>query len=274
MIYICTALYEEAAPLIEKLKLKKNMSISKFQVFEGNDYRLFICGVGKIKASIAVTYIFSRFSPSQQDMLINIGICGASNKSFQTGEAFMINKIFDKDSNRSYYPDMLFKHGFKESSLVSTSTVQKDGEESKCFTLVDMEASGVYEAAIMFIKTNQVVFIKVVSDHLESKSLEKGFIYELMEKASEEIYNWLEAIKHWNSNSPSFTQEEKNILFKVVCNLKLSETMKNEFLQYLKYYSLSYGKMTDLLSVYENIQCKSRNEGKRYLAEIKERIIN
>ncbi|MDT8716781.1 hypothetical protein IAI10_08930 [Clostridium sp. 19966] len=274
MVYICTALYEEAEPFIEKLKLKKNLNITKFQVFESDEYRLMICGVGKIKASIAVTYMLSIFKPSHRDVFINVGICGTSNMNFQIGEIFIINKILDKDTYRSYFPDIIFKHEFKESQLVSASAVEKNIMEKDKFDLVDMEASSVYEAAVTFMQTNQVIFIKIISDYLEVNNLDKSFICSLMSGASEKICSWLQSIKSWNQYIPSFTEEEKNIIEKVTLNLRLSETMKNEFIQYTKYYRLNHGEILNVLETYRSMECKSRNEGKRYLAEIKQKLIS
>ena len=55
MIYYCMAFYPEARPFIRKLKLKKCAAESHFQIFENEDVRLILTGIGEVQAAAAVS---------------------------------------------------------------------------------------------------------------------------------------------------------------------------------------------------------------------------
>ena len=57
MITFFTALYPEAKGLIEYLKLKQNHSETLYQLFEGEQVRLVITGVGMISAATAAAKV-------------------------------------------------------------------------------------------------------------------------------------------------------------------------------------------------------------------------
>ena len=59
MLYIVTALYIEAKPLISLFNLKKDNIYTKFQVFSNKNIKLIISGTGKIKSATALTYLIS-----------------------------------------------------------------------------------------------------------------------------------------------------------------------------------------------------------------------
>ena len=77
MIYLCSSMYIEAEPFIKKLNLKKDTSVTKFQIFNNEDFMFIITGIGKIKSSIAATYMLTKYEPHESDIFINIGLCGA-----------------------------------------------------------------------------------------------------------------------------------------------------------------------------------------------------
>jgi spore photoproduct lyase len=72
MIYIVTALAGEAIPLINAFKLKKDLSFTKFDLFKNDEIRLIVSGIGKIRSSIATTYLLVKNSPSSDDRILNV----------------------------------------------------------------------------------------------------------------------------------------------------------------------------------------------------------
>ena len=168
MIYICTFMYKEAVSFIKQLNLKKDFTHMKFDIFRSEEAMLVISGIGKVRAAIAVAYLLGKNEPGKFDLLANIGICGAGNPGIAVGKVFYCNKIIDNDTKMTFYPDMLFKHPFDEASIETFSKlVSRPDEESLEGYLADMEASGVFQAASVFLRPHQLVFIKVVSDHLD-----------------------------------------------------------------------------------------------------------
>ncbi|SHG95605.1 5'-methylthioadenosine/S-adenosylhomocysteine nucleosidase family protein [Tepidibacter thalassicus] len=274
MIFICTSMYYEAYPFIKKLNLKKDCNSRKFQIFKNENVILLITGVGKIKATIAVTYLFSKYKPKNSDLFINIGVCGAKNKNTSIGSVFLCNKIIESDTKKTFYPDIIFKHPFKEASIETCSLVVDNNNIKFEGQLLDMESSGIYQAATVFLQTHQIFFIKIVSDHLNTENLNQNIVLKLIEDKATQIINWVTEIKlGFLYDSNVLSQKEQETLDCLVKNLKLSSTMKNQLKQLFIYYKLQYNDFTNIINTYINIKCKSKNEGKRYFAEIKQKLI-
>lgn len=272
MIYISTAMYIEAQEFIKKLGLKRDNSINKFEVFKNDEVVLVITGVGKVKSAVALTYFLARQEITPNDLYLNFGVCGTRDRQVPQGEVFLCNKIMDNDTKFTFYPDVLFKHPFKEAGIETFSNVVV--EEKAQETLVDMEASALYQAASVFFKPHQIFFIKVVSDYLNTENIDKDFISNIIEKNVDKVIEWLNHIKdNFHYSREVLTQYEEELIKKVSENLKMSATMENEFKQLIVYHKLLDNDITELLNTYLKVECKSKNEGKMYLAELKRRIV-
>ena len=174
MVYIITAMYAEAHAFIERFHLKKDPSHTRFQVFQNTDegILLVISGTGPVPAAVAAGSILTQFGAGE-DFLINAGICaGIRNASdcgtenlCKAGEIFLGCKIREKTSGRTFYPDLLYRHEFREAQIV-TGVKPYDGTEpgDEGFYLYDMEAAAVYQAGAFFLGPHQMSFLKVISD--------------------------------------------------------------------------------------------------------------
>ncbi len=274
MIFICTAMYPEAKPFIEQLRLKKDSDFHKFQVFKNDKVILIITGVGKIKSAIAISYLLSKYEPKDSDLLINIGVCGTRNENIPIGSTFYCNKIIDNDTKKTFYPDIIFNHPFKETSIETCSVVAKDNDMINDGKLVDMEASGIYQSALVFLQQNQIFFIKVVSDYFKLEDIRKEKIVRLIEKNTIRIINWIKKINaQFSYETNILSEKEERIIVSICKNFKLSCTMQIQFKQLLIYYKLQHGSFLEIVSKYMNIKSSSKKEGKRYFEEIKQRII-
>ena len=107
MITFVTAIYDEARPFIERLGLKKVSDETFYQYFASDEYEVVITGVGSIRALRNCSRHFAVHEPSSGSVVINVGICGASDSP--VGSLFLIEKITDEVSGKTYYPDLLFK---------------------------------------------------------------------------------------------------------------------------------------------------------------------
>lgn len=273
MVFICTALYMEAEPFIEKLKLKKDTKITKFQVFKNSSTTLLITGKGKLKASIALTYLFSRYNCNAGDLIVNIGLCGTNNKNHKIGQVFLCNKIIDNDSQKTYFTDILYQHNFLESSL-ETFSYEVDSNTSIKGDLIDMEATGIYESTLTFYQPHQLFFIKILSDYLNTNNLNSNFLKSILEKSSTEIISWLNKLQISVTNdNNSLSPKEIQLIDEISNNLKLSSTMKNEFRQVVKYNDLLHGDFSKELENMLSIKCSSKKEGKIYLEKFKEKFV-
>ncbi|EYE89351.1 nucleoside phosphorylase [Fervidicella metallireducens AeB] len=271
MIYIATALYSEAQPFIDKLNLKKDNEITKFQVFKNKNYTLIITGVGKIPSAIAVTYLLSKSNIGKDDFFINIGLCGCRDKMVSIGSTFICNKIVDNDTGFSYFPDILFEHPFSEGSITTYSKVVKGCKSNEL--LADMEASALFQAAGVFFQPHQIMFFKIVSDYLTGEFIPNDIVYKYISNNADKIIEFVDRLNNKFKLNPLWTEEEKNILHKTSESLKLSVTMENELTQLLTYYKLKNGDIFNLLAPYLKVECKSKKEGKIYLEQIKQSIV-
>jgi len=152
MLYIVTALYIEAKPLISLFNLKKDNSYTKFQVFSNEDVKLIISGTGKVKSATALTYLISKEDIKKNDYIVNIGFV-ASNKNSQLGDIVYVSKIQNAYSDFDFYPEMIYKHNFLEGSLTTfDSIVEKKNENTE---YIDMEAYGFFQTASIFFKKDK-----------------------------------------------------------------------------------------------------------------------
>lgn len=275
MIFICTATYFESENFIKKLSLKKDINITKFQVFKNDDITLIITGVGKIKAVSALVHIFSIYKTQSPSLLINFGICGTSNKKLHIGTTYLCNKLIDNSSKKTYYTDIIYNTPFEETSVETFDTVINSSMNYDITgDLIDMEAVGVYEGGSLFLNTHEIFIIKLISDYLDANSINKPLIKEKINCASDEIINWLNFLSTNLRKVPhAISPKEAELISSIADNLKFSTTMKNDFKKELLYFKLSNGYIPDDLKQYSKVPCKSKREGKIYADSIKKKLI-
>lgn len=276
MIYIAVALTVEAKPLITYFKLKKDNEIKKYQVFKNEEITLIITGSGIMQGAIAVTYVLGNLDIGEEDIFVNLGICGAVKDSFSIGDIILCNKIINNCSKKNFYPDMLFKHKFKEGTLETFFQVvdEKMEKEKIKGEIVDMEGAGVCEAASLFFSQHQINIIKIVSDYLNTSKITAEKVMELVENKINKIANWLVERKKFNvGNKEIFTLKEKESIKKIEENLRLTESMYYEFLELIKYYKIQNKSIENIILKYSDIKIKDKREGKITFERIRKEII-
>ena len=173
MVYLIIALFCEAKPFIDYFQLKQDHSHCKWRVFTGSKMALIISGSGKIRSSMAATYLLCQYPKESflNSIIANIGICGSTGlNSFGIGDLVLVNQIIDRGTLRNYFPDMMVKHDFAESGLETFDfPVVSDNDLS--LPLADMEAAGFYEAVSVFFDSHQIYCFKLISDKLEDSKI-------------------------------------------------------------------------------------------------------
>ena len=271
MLYIVTALYIEAKPLISLFNLKKDNSYTKFQVFSNENIKLIISGTGKIKSATALTYLISNNDIKENDYIINIGFIASTNNNSQLGDIVYISKIQNAYSDTTFYPEMIYKHNFLEGSLTTFDKIIENKIENVEY--IDMEAYGFFQTASIFFKKDKIIVLKIVSDILKEKVEDRILINfkddNLFDESYKKIYNFLlKFINFPDDNKNNFNNNEQDLIKKVLENLKLSDTMTYEFFNILKYLKIKYGNI-DILKKYENIEVSSKVQAKKLFEEIK-----
>ena len=272
MLYIVTALYIEAKPLILLFNLKKDNTYTKFQVFSNENIKLIISGTGKIKSATALTYLISNKDIKENEYIINIGFIASLNNNSQLGDIVYISKIQNAYSDTTFYPEIIYKHNFLEGSLTTFDKIIDNKIEN--IEYIDMEAYGFFQTASIFFKKDKIIVLKIISDILKENVKDRIlFDFEddnLFNESYKKIYDFLLKFVNIPTDSRNnFNNNEQDLIKKVLENLKLSDTMTYELFNILKYLKIKYGNI-DILKKYENIEINSKVQGKKIFEEIKE----
>ena len=159
-IFIYTALPCEAKPLIEHFSLKKDVAIRPFAVYINDNICLTVTGIGKSAMAAGVAYTQALFASVKHPVMLNIGVAG--HKDHPLGGLFLVDKIIDVESQKSYYPSLTFTSPCPTGSVQTSSRPQFSYDQQH---LCDMEASSFYETAVRFSSSELIICLKVISDN-------------------------------------------------------------------------------------------------------------
>ena len=229
MITFVIAMYEEARPFIEILGLKKRAEEHQYQHFVSDGFEVVIVGEGLVPAIRNCSRHFALHEPRYDDIVVNVGICGSSFGNI--GDLFMIDKITDDHTGKTYYPDILYKNDFTRSSITSVDHVMSDGEG-----LYDMEASMLYEALIPYFTLERMFFFKVISDIFDGRDFFEKKIdpYGNIMLHARRIIDFVKGIRI----ASKLTLDDIDIS-DVSSKMSLTETMNNKLKRIVYYRSLN-----------------------------------
>ncbi len=273
MVYIFTALYCEAKALIEYYGLARDNRISKFRVFANPDENvvLAVTGVGNVAAAVAVATVSQMYGAGKNDFLVNLGSCAGRDAGI-----FLCNKITDEATGRTFYPDVLYRHGFVEKEVVTVPKVLKNGV-AQDDRLYDMEAAGIYQAGSYFYGTHQMSFIKIVSDAGEGEQVSPQSIEKLVASYKRELVAYIDGLRKITV-AQKFAQEtyDEARVAQIAQDMHCSVVMENELRQNIRYCALSglsWQTIFDEMYANGKLPAGSKKEGKIYLEEFKRRIL-
>lgn len=304
MIYIFTALYPEAKPLIRTFSLKKTVTGLPFDVYENtdNDLRLVITGAGMTVAACGVSAVFGKYGVGERDHLINVGTCAAENlpcdKNDDTKagdrEIYLCHKITDRNTGHTYYPDMLYHHPFKEAEIITEPVVWKRGIENDNnklhlsaetdmkygrILLHDMESAAVYQAGSFWLGPHQMSFIKVVSDEGAAEKITPQTLECVVENNIEQIKAYVTDLGQVLAQDEERQRKEQHCMTvaEQLCQeLHCSQTMRAAVVQCVRYWTLAdvdYQKVLDTMRADGELLCRDRREGKKRFEELKQRLL-
>ncbi|MCD6432902.1 MAG: hypothetical protein J7L21_02565 [Sulfurimonas sp.] len=168
MIYIIVALKAEAQAFVDKFKLKN---------YKNDKICVIISGIGKENMHKTTSQVLKEFS--NDDKIVNVGICGAS-EEFEIGELLSIcvptQSVGTRGGTNLSLAPML--------CLGTLTCVDKEIGDKDRYDVVDMESAGFLQAT-KDIK-NRYIF-KVVSDHFEPKRVTKDSAKRLIFNKIDEI---------------------------------------------------------------------------------------
>ena len=298
MIYVVMALYQEAHGLIRELELKKNTAYAPFEVFDNESagIRLVVTGVGEIAAAAATAAVCARDGADAADFLINIGCCAAgcckpadrdmdsgygAAYAAQIGDLYVCHKLTEQATGKTFYPDILYRHPWKERELVTgMQPLQRAAAHG---ALYDMEAAAVYQAGIRFFSPDRMLFLKVVSDfgvagqeRMTAETL-TGLLEQHVKEVAAFLTNLREAADEEETlRNDGILQEDETVLERLFAALHCSQTMRASARQYITYAALTgYDWKAELEEWYARglLPCKDRREGKVRLEELKQVLL-
>lgn len=287
MITFFTALYQEARELIQKLQLKKQPAETLYQLFENEQIQLVITGTGMISAAMAASRHFAKYpSCSGQDIVINLGVAGylpgKQAASHNIGDLFLISKITEQTTGRTFYPDLLYRHSFRYLPLITVPTVCTNSSTSVEESLVDMEASALYQALLPHISPDRMFFFKVISD-LPGKPDNTAIVPEqLLTPHLSDILSFAEQLHHFLKETafrePVLSLEEQCLSDTITTLLPMTEAMYRDYVRLLSYAGLSGKPLASLLQSYihslKDCTIRGKKQAMPHFERLKELITN
>lgn len=238
ILFVC-ALNGEAKPVIEYLDLKQQWQISNQSYYSGNRFGLVVTGIGKIASATGLTRALT-INPEFK-MIVNLGLCGAKDHQIPFGSLFAVRTIRDHSSGKLYLPDIINKHELHEADLETWDhPVTGEYRDKIKGDLVDMEASGFYQAASMMMESHRIHCLKIVSDHLDPKPPNKSFATGLILQNIDHVLTYLnDAGKADEEQSQALDDQDNTELADLFERWKCTTTQ-----QRLLRLSLSYARLS------------------------------
>jgi len=160
MINLVVALLVEARPLIKRFNLAENSNARGFRLFDGEDMRLVVTGVGKTAAAAGTAYLGGLYRSTLNEAWLNIGIAGHA--SIDIGAAVHALRITDDATGRNWYPPQIVLMPGSGQTIVTKDQPETEYPKELVY---DMESSSFYAAALHFSVRELVQCFKIISDN-------------------------------------------------------------------------------------------------------------
>lgn len=273
MIYIFSALYREAAPLIRHFRLKRTEAVRGTESFtDGERFLLTLTGSGLLNAASTASAVLSRAEVTEEDRLVCWG--SAASLEGKTGGLYIVNKLTERYSGRSYYPDMIIDTGLPEASLLSGNELYSQGDVlPEGYNLYDMESAAVFHAGKMFFPPHRMFFLRFVSDSGCPSKMTGSLLEEYAGWHLPAVSRFLEMLAESGEESvPVFTEDDLKFIERTASQLKCTAYMKNELYDFMRYAKLAGIGFEETVSRLP-LPAESKEEGKEMLNEIRRFII-
>ncbi|MFO7153885.1 MAG: hypothetical protein DIU64_002850 [Caldicoprobacter oshimai] len=285
MIYIVTALPCEASPIVKRYDLKRDDACRHFPLYRGDDMFLIVSGVGKMASAIATAYLIAQNVKRDEAggeeglAIINIGVCGALHQRYPIGTPLLIHKVIDHETGKQYFPDILIEHPFEEGSIETHNDVVRredvlSGRVELQADLVDMEASGFFQAASRFLAPHQIYVIKVVGDYLDVVDFDRQRVAQCISGALDAVDGFIKQVEGLcRVEGDVLTQDERLQLERVKESLRLTVTQSHQLVDMARRYKLRTGRPLPDFSEFAQTRVKVKAEGRKALERIRRLLL-
>jgi len=233
LILAIIALPAEARPLIEHWGLKRAEDLGRFARWTSDSRRLIISGVGPTAAAAATGALLATLSPAdrKQSHAFNIGWAGSRRTELGVGTLCLVNRATGVDNGREWLPDILFRHALPEAAIDTHSrpVTTGAGDDPRGSDLVDMEASGFFEAAWKFLPPHRAQALKIVSDHLQGGALDRSALQGQLGQCAPPIDAAIQAAcAVADTPEPALEDEAARLFEAIVQSARLTETQAHQ----------------------------------------------
>lgn len=274
-ILLAIALHPEARPVIERFRLKQDASFA-LPVFRRDEVWLAVTGTGRMKSAIATTHLVTQVEKGEYAVIFNLGIAGhtqnAGEGPVKVGDRFLVSKILERGTGRAFYPDLLARIPLSESPVTTVERpldrADADGVEPG---LVDMEAAGFYQAAAAFLPPHRIGCVKVVSDHLETRRLDKNRVGELIAGVLDEFEETIAAYRTFSDGGGDvLTDTDARVIGDIRGRLRLTASRHRMLSDLVRAYKLHTGAAMPDLSQFTRITVRTKQEGDAHFERLRD----
>ena len=270
-ILITTALQAEAQPLIEHYQLEKKQCSANIFYFQRGVITCLTTGVGEknVRKRLGA---FLNETVCRNTILMNMGIAGGNRDATEIGKMYSINKITDEKNGKVWLPDALLKTGLPEMPLSSVSKGVTDGG-NKYAGLVDMEGAAIFETVVQFIPVHCMVFLKIVSDHMDEILDSPEQVVSLINKRLPEIDRLISLMQNSGLvKTPLLNDQHEQLLNGLKKSLKLTATQTYQLKDKAEGFIAVQDDNIAFLSQYLKVEIKTKQERTKVFHEICTRL--
>lgn len=265
-VLLAIALHAEARPVIEQFRLKQDASFG-LPVFRRDELWLAVTGTGRMKSAIATTCLVNGVEGVEDAVIFNLGIAGHTQKAgegpVKVGDRFLVNKIAEQSTGRSFYPDLLAKTPLAESAVTTVDRpLGRTDADAVEPGLADMEAAGFYQAAATFLPPHRIGCVKVVSDHLETRRFDKDWISGLIAGSLDDFEAAITAYRTISDRGQDvLTEADARVVEDLRNRLRLTASRHLMLSDLARSYKLHTGSDLPDLTRFTRVSVKTKQEG-------------
>lgn len=262
---IVVALACEARILLDAYQLSRIETAVSFPIYVNKDrsIHLIISGIGKVNAAAAVGYIHGFTSSETAICYLNIGIAGGIQQTM--GDIFLAHKIIDLATGKVFYPTIFSRPHI---SSIEISSVDKLSDYP-LNGLIDMEASGFFQAATSFITQEQLQVLKIVSDNsIESiEAIRPALVMELFSMRLPEIQQVIDYLL--NLSTTESAQQLELIHFPDFnANWHFTNYQQHQLRELLRRWQVFYPQINPL------VHCQNHKNSQAVLRALDQHLLN
>ncbi len=255
----------DSKSIIDYFRLKKDFSSKKLELFRNESIELVIGREGSAGGAAAAAFLINRFDNIEKINFIHVGECKAKNPGLKPGTLVLCNKITDYETDKSYYPDILFKHALSEISLITIPAIKKGRQiVFPGFDCIDAEASGFMDASLTFLPPHMVFCMKIIAG-LDGGKKHRAWT----DKNLTAFKDFTDLIRlNMKRGESILTGEDHLLLNSLSASLRFTEAMKSRLYKAAGDYKTAGGNLEKTITGYFQFKINHKNESRKIFEKI------